>query len=71
MAAAQRVPRASTPCSPGWPAAAGAADPAQDGSAAVRVWTARNRIGEAGEQTFRELEGFATDVDVAIVGLGN
>jgi hypothetical protein len=39
--------------------------------ATVQVWTARNRIGDAGEQTFRELDEFARDVDVAIVGLGN
>jgi hypothetical protein len=43
-----------------------------DGAGAtVQVWTARNRIGDIGDQTFRELEDFARDVDVAIVGLGN
>jgi len=39
--------------------------------AQVRVWNAGNRIGEEGEQTFRELDDFAAEVDVAIVGLGN
>lgn len=39
--------------------------------ATVKVWTAGNRIGEEGERTFRELDTFATDVDIAIVGLGN
>jgi hypothetical protein len=34
-------------------------------------WDARNRIGEEGEQTRRALERFASDVDVAVVGLGN
>jgi hypothetical protein len=37
----------------------------------VRVWVAGNRIGEQGEQTFRELDQFASDVDIAVVGLGN
>ncbi len=37
----------------------------------TRTWVAGNRIGEGGEQTFRELDTFASDVDVAIVGLGN
>jgi hypothetical protein len=37
----------------------------------VRLWVVGNRIGEEGERTRRELEGFARDVDVAIVGLGN
>ena len=36
-----------------------------------QVWNAGNRIGEEGERTFRELDAFASDVDVAIVGLGN
>jgi hypothetical protein len=39
--------------------------------ATVRVWVAGNRIGEQGEQTFRELDQFASDVDIAVVGLGN
>lgn len=37
----------------------------------TRTWVSGNRIGEGGEQTFRELDAFARDVDVAIVGLGN
>jgi hypothetical protein len=37
----------------------------------VRVWNAGNRIGAEGERTFQELDTFATDVDIAIVGLGN
>jgi hypothetical protein len=39
--------------------------------ATVQVWTAGNRIGDEGERTLRELDTFATDVDIAIVGLGN
>jgi hypothetical protein len=39
--------------------------------ASVLVWNAGNRIGDEGERTFRELDAFATDVDIAIVGLGN
>ena len=37
----------------------------------TQVWQAGNRIGEEGERTFQELATFATDVDIAIVGLGN
>lgn len=37
----------------------------------VRRWRAGNRIGEEGERTFAELDAFATDVDIAIIGLGN
>jgi hypothetical protein len=37
----------------------------------VRPWRAGNRIGDEGERTFVELEHFATDVDIAIIGLGN
>ena len=37
----------------------------------VRWWNAGNRVGEEGERTRRELEEFASGVDVAIVGLGN
>ncbi len=43
----------------------------RDTGAEVRTWCAGNRIGEEGDQTFAELETFATDVDIAIVGLGN
>ena len=39
--------------------------------AEVRTWCAGNRIGEEGERTRAELESFATDVDIAVVGLGN
>ncbi len=39
--------------------------------ATVHMWDAGNRIGEAGERTKKELEGFADAVDLAIVGLGN
>jgi hypothetical protein len=39
--------------------------------ATVRRWHAGNRIGEEGERTFAELASFASDVDIAIVGLGN
>jgi hypothetical protein len=37
----------------------------------IRLWNAGNRIGEEGDRTFAELDSFATDVDIAIVGLGN
>ena len=37
----------------------------------VTEWHAGNRIGEEGDRTFAELASFATDVDIAIVGLGN
>jgi hypothetical protein len=39
--------------------------------AAVRTWVAGNRIGEEGDHTFAQLDEFATEVDLAIVGLGN
>ena len=39
--------------------------------ASVRPWIAGNRIGEEGERTRQELAAFVTDIDVAIVGLGN
>jgi hypothetical protein len=39
--------------------------------ARVREWVAGNRIADEGERTFHELDDFATDVDIAIVGLGN
>lgn len=39
--------------------------------AQVRLWEAGNRIGDEGEQTFKELAEFATDVDIALIGLGN
>jgi hypothetical protein len=40
-------------------------------NAKVRPWIAGNRIGEEGERTTRELEGFANEAEIAIVGLGN
>jgi hypothetical protein len=43
----------------------------RDAGAEVRTWRAGNRIGDDGERTRTELESFATDVDIAIVGLGN
>ncbi|MCH2170587.1 hypothetical protein MK489_07365 [Myxococcota bacterium] len=39
--------------------------------AEVVTWNAGNRIGEQGETTRQELDAFAEDVDLAIVGLGN
>jgi hypothetical protein len=39
--------------------------------AQVRRWISGNRVGEEGERTRRELDAFATDVDIAVVGLGN
>ena len=32
---------------------------------------AGNRIGDDGVRTFAELDDFATDVDIAVIGLGN
>ena len=43
----------------------------RDAGADVRRWCAGNRIGDEGERTSAELESFATDVDIAVVGLGN
>jgi hypothetical protein len=37
----------------------------------VPPWRAGYRIGDDGQRTFAELEDFATDVDIAIIGLGN
>jgi len=39
--------------------------------ARVRPWRAGNRIGDDGVRTFAELDDFATDVDIAVIGLGN
>lgn len=39
--------------------------------ATVRLWSAGNRIGHEGEQTFAELAEFVDTVDVAVIGLGN
>ena len=43
----------------------------QAAGADVSDWHAGNRIGEEGDRTFAELASFASDVDIAIVGLGN
>jgi len=43
----------------------------RDAGADLRRWCAGNRIGDEGERTRAELESFATDVDIAVVGLGN
>lgn len=43
----------------------------RDAGADVLRWCAGNRVGEDGEHTFAALESFATDVDLAVVGLGN
>ncbi len=39
--------------------------------AIVHEWEAGGRVGEEGERTRRELEAFADEVDIALVGLGN
>lgn len=43
----------------------------EEAGARVVTWCAGNRIGEEGERTRAELDGFADRVDVAVVGLGN
>src|SRR5205807_1798451 len=43
----------------------------ESAGATVRRWCAGNRIGEEGPRTAAELDTFATDVDIAVVGLGN
>ena len=43
----------------------------EDLGATVVGWNAGHRIGEEGEVTRSQLEAFADDVDIAIVGLGN
>ena len=43
----------------------------EDVGANVRTWLAGGRVGDEGEKTFAELNSFADEVDVAIVGLGN
>lgn len=40
------------------------------GATVVR-WVAGQRVGDDGERTARELDLFASDVDIGIVGLGN
>ena len=42
-----------------------------DAGAEVRPWCAGNRVGEEGERTRAQLEGFVDEVDIAVVGLGN
>ena len=37
----------------------------------VVTWCAGNRIGNEGERTAAELDRFADDVDLVVVGLGN
>ena len=39
--------------------------------AIVDDWEAGNRVGDAGQVTFAELDDFADRVDLALVGLGN
>jgi hypothetical protein len=39
--------------------------------AEVRLWCAGNRIGDEGEATRTQLDAFADEVDLAVVGLGN
>jgi len=39
--------------------------------ATVKLWVAGGRVGEEGERTRGELDGFARSVDVAVVGLAN
>jgi hypothetical protein len=39
--------------------------------ATVHEWEAHSRVGEEGERTRAELERFADEVDIALVGLGN
>ena len=39
--------------------------------AEVKRWVAGNRVGDEGERTRAELQGFASSVDLAVVGLGN
>ena len=49
-----------------------AAPPKQPASNGIdSVWRAGNRIGDDGVRTFAELDDFATDVDIAVIGLGN
>lgn len=37
----------------------------------VRLWRAGHRVGPDGEKTAEELKSFISDVDLAVVGLGN
>jgi hypothetical protein len=41
-----------------------------NGADVVR-WCAGNRIGDEGAETFTALDHFSTDVDIALIGLGN
>ena len=41
------------------------------GGARVHRWVSGNRIGDEGERTRAELEGFVEVADLAVVGLGN
>jgi hypothetical protein len=40
------------------------------GATVVR-WTAGNRVGDDADVTHRQLEAFAAEVDIGVVGLGN
>jgi hypothetical protein len=39
--------------------------------AEVMTWCAGSRIGEGGDRTRAELEAFADEADLAVLGLGN
>ena len=39
--------------------------------AEVRTWCAGARVGEGADTTAAELQSFVTDVDLAVIGLGN
>ena len=43
----------------------------ESAGANVHEWEAGARVGDEGERTRSELEHFAGDLDIAIVGLGN
>jgi hypothetical protein len=47
------------------------AGPLKDAGVRLVTWCAGNRIGDEGELTQQQLASFATDVDIAIIGLGN
>lgn len=43
----------------------------RDAGAEVMTWCAGSRVGEGGDRTRSELEGFVDQVDLAVLGLGN
>ena len=45
--------------------------PFKDAGVELVTWCAGNRIGDEGERTQAQLVSFATDVDIALIGLGN